>query len=93
MAVLKKDEFIKKFSEIVGEDNTNDNVLSFYEDISDTFDAYEDIEDWKSKYEENDLNWRRKYRDRFFNDDEGIDIKDTAEGQPVVRTYGSLFDD
>jgi hypothetical protein len=69
MSVISKADLLKKFSEIVGDDNS-DKVLDFMGDLSDTMDDYDtktkgDGVDWKAKYEENDKNLRQKYRDRF----------------------------
>lgn len=64
MAILKKEEFIEKISKIIGDDNSDEN-LKLLEDVSDTFDSWGENETWKEKYEENDNNWRKKYRERF----------------------------
>lgn len=77
MAILNKDDFMKKIKERIGED-TSDEALAFMEDITDTFNDLEskskgDGTDWKTKYEENDKMWREKYKSRFF---DGTD-KDT----------------
>lgn len=71
MAVLTKKEILEQVKTIVGE-NTDDTTLKFLEDISDTMDDLEtkangDGEDWKSKYETLDKEWRTKYQERFFN--------------------------
>lgn len=64
MAILSKDELIKKVSTYIG-DKTDDDSISLLEDLTDTLN--EDGEDWKKKYEENDSNWRKRYRERFEN--------------------------
>ncbi len=69
MAVRKKEEILEWIKKKIG-DSTEDEDLIFLEDLDDTFNDYEsrgkEETDWKSKYEENDKEWRRKYRDRFF---------------------------
>lgn len=64
MAILKKDEFITKISNLIGEDNSDEN-LQLLEDVADTFDSWGENETWKEKYKENDSAWRKKYRERF----------------------------
>ena len=64
MAVRTRDELITAVNTIIGE-TPNDNGLSLLEDISDTFASYDDKEDWKTKYEENDAEWRKRYKERF----------------------------
>ena len=67
--------------------------------MTDTFNDLEskstgDSEDWKTKYEENDTAWRKKYRDRFFNkeveEDEIEDTKD-IEIEETPKTFEDLF--
>lgn len=52
------------------QDDTSDSTLSFIEDVTDTFNDLEskvnDSTDWKTKFEENDKQWREKYKERFF---------------------------
>lgn len=74
--VRTKEELLNSIKSRLGDD-TGDDALSLIEDITDTFDDYDtrvsDSTDWKAKYEQNDADWRQKYRDRFFSsgDDEG----------------------
>ena len=68
--VLKREEIMEQVKGIIGE-NTDDASLKFLEDLSDTFNDYDervkgDGEDWKTKFEENDKQWRQKYQERFF---------------------------
>lgn len=70
MAVRTKEELMETLKKRIG-DGTDDETLSLWEDVSDTFADYEtraagDGKDWKAMYEENDRAWREKYRDRFF---------------------------
>ena len=55
-------------------DRTDDEAISFLEDCKDTISS--DGDDWKTKYEAEveaknklDADWRKKYTDRFFDDD------------------------
>ena len=54
MAVITKADLLKKFGEIVGDDNSDRN-LEFLGDLQDTFDDLESKSqsegDWKAKYE------------------------------------------
>lgn len=67
--VRSKEELLNALKNVVG-DNTADEVLSLLEDLSDSMDEYEtrisESGDWKRKYEENDAEWRKRYRERFF---------------------------
>lgn len=51
-------------------DDTTDSTLGFIEDVTDTINDLDtkakDETDWKAKYEENDKQWREKYKERFF---------------------------
>ena len=90
MSVISKADLLKKFSEIVGDDNS-DKVLDFMGDLSDTMDDYDtktkgDGVDWKAKYEENDKNWRQKYRDRF---DAPVDTGNQGGNNPPDENDGS----
>lgn len=77
MAVRTRDELITAVNTIIGK-TPDDNGLSLLEDISDTFESYDDTEDWKTKYEENDAEWRKRYKERF----EGKkDIVEENEGE------------
>lgn len=73
MAVLSKEDLIAKLNVSFGENLSDDNI-SLLEDISDTIDSFSDKEDWKTKYEENDASWRKRYKERF--EGKGDDIHD-----------------
>lgn len=100
MARLEREEFFNRIKERIGED-TSDDALKFMEDITDTYDELEgrargDGEDWKAKYESLDAEWRKRYRDRFFNTGEGAkedqeeDVKRDGE---KTRTFEELFEE
>lgn len=95
MAIKGKDDLLSSINERF-KDDTSDDVLSLIEDISDTLNDYEertkDATEWKTKYENNDRDWRKKYRDRFFNssaesDDSGAE--DDEKHSP--KTFDELF--
>jgi len=100
MAIKSKDEILEQIQERFGED-TSDETISFLEDVTDTFTDLEtrasgDGVDWKAKYEENDNEWRQKYRDRFFspevNDNEGDTVVDTnLDDNEPPKTFDDLF--
>ena len=70
MAVRANEDLIAAIKKITGED-TSDDVITLLEDMQDTLNDYDtrlaDPGDWKSKYEENDKQWRQRYKDRFYN--------------------------
>ena len=74
MAVRTREELISLVNDIVGE-NADDKVISLLEDITDTYNDFDtrtnnsDTEDWKQKYEDNDKQWREKYKARFLSND------------------------
>lgn len=68
MAVVSTDDLMTAIRNYVGENN-DDAALKLLEDATDTINSLSstDGEDWKAKYEENDANWRKRYRERFDN--------------------------
>lgn len=95
MAIRKREELLSAIRERFTDD-TSDEALGLLEDIADTFDDYEnranDSTDWKTKYEENDANWRQKYRDRFFNSSNNDDdLEDNKGNEKSIRTFEDLF--
>ena len=81
MAVLNKEDFMKAIKSVVGE-NPTDELVTFVENMTDTYTDLEtktkDTTDWKSKYEENDKAWKKKYVDRFFNGSSDDDKKEES---------------
>ena len=71
MAIVKKEEYMEALKIKIG-DSTDDADLKLLEDFADTYDDMfrhlnsEDNINWKEKYEQNDKEWREKYRARFF---------------------------
>lgn len=76
MAVLSHDDFMSAVKGLAG-DNDDDDTLTMIENFTDTFNDLEtranDTTDWKSKYEQNDNEWREKYKARFFDGSAGTD--------------------
>lgn len=97
MAVKTRDEIVEAIRKRIGED-TSDEAISLLEDVTDTFTDYEtrvaDKTDWKTKYDEMDASWRKKYMDRF-SGKTGEEIKDEQEEQikddSEPRTFDELF--
>lgn len=83
MAVLSKEDLIAKLNASFGENLSDDNI-SLLEDVSDTIDSFSEMEDWKTKYEENDASWRKRYKERF----EGKE-NDSPESEPEIEHYES----
>ena len=81
MAVRSKEDLIASLTASFGENLSDDNI-SLLEDVSDTIDSFSDTEDWKTKYEENDASWRKRYKDRF----EGKE-DDSFGNEPVIEHY------
>lgn len=71
MAVLSKEDFAKLLKEKFGND-TSDEGIKALEDLTDTYNDLENkskegnSDDWKTKYDELDKTWRKRYTDRFF---------------------------
>lgn len=93
--VRTKEEILNAIKDIL-KDDTSDSALALVEDLSDTLDntANSDETDWKTKYEENDAQWRQRYRDRFFSkpaqeEDEPDDPVPEETNEP--KTFSDLF--
>ena len=97
MSVKTREEILESFKTRLGE-NPDDESISFLEDFTDTLDDFEkrakgDGTDWKSKYEENDANWRKKYTERFFSNEPEPEPKPEPKPEPddTPRTFSDLF--
>lgn len=97
MAVKTRDEIMEAIRKRIGED-TSDEAISLLEDVTDTLEDYEtkvaDKTDWKTKYDEMDASWRKKYMDRF-SGKTGEEVKEEQEEQikddSELRTFDELF--
>lgn len=68
MAVRTRDEIMTQLQSIIGED-TSDETLTFIQDVSDTLgndNSAERITQLENQLQEQDQEWRKKYRDAFF---------------------------
>lgn len=87
--IKSKDELISMISARIGEDNS-DEALSLLEDVTDTLTNYEtktaDSTNWQQKYEENDKEWRNKYKERFMSGSDPID-DEIIEPEPEPKRY------
>ena len=100
MAIKTQEELLNSIRDLLP-DNTSDEAISLLEDVTDTLGSFsnanKDNEDWKKKYEENDKEWRQKYRDRFFNTGSNDDGKPDnkfdpePEPEPVKKKFEDLF--
>lgn len=99
MSVKSREELLNDLNNVIG-DSTEESALNLLEDFSDTLNDYEeknkDKTDWKSKYEENDKAWKKRYKERFFNDGDNGDTgedddkpDDTNHNTP--KTFADLF--
>lgn len=92
--VKTKEEILEQIKTRLGED-TSDEALSFIEDITDTLTDYEtktnDTTDWKQKYEDNDKQWRERYKERFFSG-ENPEEEEEEQGLPEPPlSFDDLF--
>lgn len=100
MAIKTKEELVANLTKLIGDNNSDEN-LALLEDVSDTYDDLcgkaETGTDWKAKYEENDKEWRQKYRERFetptshSEDSEIENVEGDNEENPVPMTFEELF--
>lgn len=80
-----KAEFLETLKGYIGE-STDDAALALLENAADSFP--DDSENWQQKYEQNDAEWRDKYKKRFFEKD-----KEPEDDEQEVKknTFESLF--
>lgn len=77
-----KEELIEEFKVIAGENVTSDESIAFLENLADSIEVEEPSEDdvdWKAKYDELDMEWRKKYIERF---SEGAESEEAPEDDP-----------
>lgn len=94
MAVASKEELMKALNAALAE---TEESLSIIENVNDTLDylLQKTGEDWKKKYEENDREWRKRYRDRFMSptSDEREEIVEEEEEDNKSYSYEELFEE
>ena len=97
MAVRNKADLLTALNGFIGE-NTSDDAISLIEDVTDTFTAFEgkdEGEDWKVKYDQLDADWRKRYKDRFFNSPGGAveDNKEDLIEESKAKDFDDLFEE
>lgn len=96
MAVKTREEILSEIRARVGE-QTDDETIAFLEDVTDTLSDLETKAkgygtDWKSKYEENDAEWRKKYTERFYSSDPNPDHEShKPDDTTKPKTFAELF--
>lgn len=97
MAIVSKEDLIKRLSEKFVDDNSDD-VIQLTEDLSDTLNDFDsrinDTEDWKTKFQENDNMWRKKYKDRFLESSDSNDNEshEQDDDENTNVTFNDLFE-
>lgn len=91
MAIKTQEELINQFNAIVGDENTDDNVLTFLTDMRDTLanSGSERIHELEQQITTIDTDWRKRYKQAFMGEVEPIQ-DDTIDDKP--RTFDDLFD-
>ena len=96
--VLSRDELFSELKEVIGDEPTDESV-KLLEDLTDTLNDMEsklngDGENWKERYNALDLEWKKKYTERFFSGEpeEKEDI-DESEEQEEPENYEDLFEE
>ena len=90
---LSRDDLIERITAMAG-DNPSDEFITLIEDVSDT--VVDGSDDWKSKYEENDRAWRKKYIERFSGkESEGDNEESEGDNEEsdieAPKTFDELF--
>lgn len=92
MAIRTREELMAQLQTMVGED-TSDETLSFIQDVSDTLGAdnsAQRITELETQLEEQDKEWRKKYRDAFFTGKPDDSIEDEPDHSTPKR-FEDLF--
>lgn len=97
MAIVSNEDLIQRLTALIGESTTDENI-SLIEDVTDTLQDYtertKDTTIWKEKYAENDKEWRKRYTERFANndrqDDENSQYKNDSQESEKL-TFDALF--
>ena len=93
MAIRTRDEIMSQLQNIIGED-TSDETLTFIQDVSDTLgdnSSAQRISDLEKQLQDQDQDWRKRYRDAFFTGKPDEAIKDEEEDNPPPRKFEDLF--
>lgn len=92
MAVRTRDEIMSQLQSLIGED-TSDETLTFIQDVSDTLgndNSAERITQLENQLQEQDQEWRKKYRDAFFTG-KPDDVLDDEPNDNKPRSFEDLF--
>lgn len=92
MAIRTREELMAQLQTMVGED-TSDETLSFIQDVSDTLGAdnsAQRITELETQLEEQDKEWRKKYRDAFFTGKADDSIENESDHSTPKR-FEDLF--
>ena len=95
MAVRTREELFESIRARVGE-QTDDETISFLEDVTDTLAdletrAKDDGENWEQRYKDNDAEWRKKYTERFFSSDPTPPPEPKEPPETTPKTFEDLF--
>lgn len=98
MAVLNREQFFDRLSEMFSE-RTDDEAISFIEDMSDTYNALEangSTTDWEERYKKLNESWKEKYKRRFFSgvsaiNNNNVDGEEEEEKTAENITFEDLF--
>lgn len=88
MAIRSISDLTEAFNSMFAEEDLNtDDKIGFIEDLTDTVNAGSENLNWKEKYENNDKEWREKYRRRFMTgeDDSSTPNIETIEDDETKR--------
>jgi hypothetical protein len=97
MAIRTQEEILNLIKGKLNDD-TSDEALALIEDVTDTLTDLEtrtkNSDEWKTKYETNDKEWRERYKARFFNEpveDESEILEKKVEIEEHPKTFEDLF--
>ena len=88
MAKVTFDELRQQINAVVGE-RQDDEALNLLENVADTLNP---DENWQSRYETLDAEWRKRYRDRFNGKGEEKEEPEEKEETEEEITFDDLFD-
>ena len=88
MAKVTFDELRQQINAVVGE-RQDDEALHLLENVADTLNP---DEDWRTRYETVDAEWRKRYRDRFNGAGEEKEETEEKEEAKEEITFDDLFE-
>ena len=97
MAKRSKEELLASVNALLGE-NITDEALTFIEDLSDSVEVSNDSDDWKTRYEQLDADWRKRYKDRFIGvsttpEEVKKEQEENVNKDGEKRSYEELFEE